>query len=206
MKKFKVTIIVSVFLTCQSWLCYSFETETHRLLSRQAVLGSAVDDFLKNELNFTNGVNEVLVGKPIIETVAQGSFDEDDGFRYLNHFHNPLRTWNQAGLLGSTLGNSSIIWGQTSGQGFAWQNARDEYFLGLTATTQAGRNDHLSKTFSAIGHLIHLVQDAAQPAHSRNDPHPIFSGFEGCVESVRSESPTLFNSWTSSSTGFIRRF
>lgn len=191
-----------VFIVSYSIQIHSFEVETHRELSQQAILSSTLDDFLKTQLDFPAGIQTSLDGDEIIEHIAVGSIREDDGLRFLNHFHNPLRTWNHAGLLGSTLGASSVIWGQNPGQGFAWQNARDEYFLGLTATTEDERERHLAKAFRALGQVIHLVQDAAQPAHTRNDPHPIFRGFEGYVDHVRLRDSALFNLWIDSSIGF----
>src|SRR5215813_8985679 len=198
MKRITAASFITIFVTMQSLWCYSFEVETHREMSRQAVRSSALDDFLRTQLNFTGGVDEVLTGTPIIEIVSAGSVSEDDGLRFLNHFHNPLRTWNQAGLLGSTLGASSIIWGQNPAQGFAWQNARDEYFLALTSTSQQARDQRFANTFRALGQLVHLVQDAGQPAHTRNDPHPVFKGLEGYVDQVRIEDIALFNSWINS--------
>ncbi|MFQ5853552.1 MAG: hypothetical protein ACE5JU_23585 [Candidatus Binatia bacterium] len=200
MKKITAAVFVSILVIAQSWRSYSFEVETHKELSQQAVLSSSLDDFLKTQLNFPGGVDHSLAGRKIIDRISDGSVFEDAGLRFFNHFHNPLRSWNGAGLLG--LSTSSIIWGQDPAQAFAWQNARDDYFNGLTASTQGEREDHLAGAFRALGQLIHLVQDAAQPAHTRNDPHPIAKGFEGYVENVRITDQVLFNSWINSSLGF----
>lgn len=69
---------------------------------------------------------------------------------------------------------------------FTWQDAREFYWRALTwktrpaaiANTLAGtqfdyvaRMRYFSSTFKSIGHVVHLLQDLAQPQHSRNDPH-----------------------------------
>lgn len=56
----------------------------------------------------------------------------------------------------------------------SWQNARSYYFKSLVAQTESERKDNLVKTYLALGHLVHLVQDATNPAHVRGDPHPPF--------------------------------
>jgi hypothetical protein len=134
----------------------------------------------------------------VVEWVRAGSSREDDPPRFVNHFHNPLRTWDQAGLriLGAQVGNSSVLWGQRpdlqpSDARFTWQDARLNFFQGLTATNQAEREAHLALTFRALGQLIHLVQDAAVPAHTRNDPHSIWEGLERFVNGVQTADPTL---------------
>jgi hypothetical protein len=69
---------------------------------------------------------------------------------------------------------------------FTWQDAREYYYRAVTwktrpntlATTLAGtqfdyvaRMRYFSSTFNSLGHVVHLLQDMAQPQHSRNDPH-----------------------------------
>src|SRR3990172_7950744 len=45
--------------------------------------------------------------------------------------------------------------------------------LALTSPTDTERQANFAKTFKGLGHLIHLIQDVAQPAHVRNDAHPL---------------------------------
>jgi hypothetical protein len=103
---------------------------------------------------------------------------EDDTPRFLNHFHNPLHTWDAAGLrvpwpfFGVQIGFSSILWEQdTATSGWSWWNARSFYLDALTRPQPAERDERLARTFEGLGHVIHLVQDAASPAHARNDLH-----------------------------------
>jgi len=41
---------------------------------------------------------------------------------------------------------------------------------------------------------VHLVQDAASPAHTRNDPHALYN-YESLVDQVRRQDQNAFNAW-----------
>src|SRR5262249_294783 len=59
--------------------------------------------------------------------------------------------------------------GPATGNPFDWHAARRSYLDGLTKQSPAARDAALAKTFEAVGHVMHLVQDLAVPAHVRND-------------------------------------
>jgi hypothetical protein len=84
-----------------------------------------------------------------------------------------LTGFSAESLIGSF--QSSILWSQNPNQDFggkhSWQDMRNSYFNALTATNTADRKKYYAETFESLGHLIHLVQDAATPAHTRNDWH-----------------------------------
>ena len=42
----------------------------------------------------------------------------------------------------------------------------------LTAEVRADRDRSAATLFRTLGHVVHLLQDMAQPQHVRNDPHP----------------------------------
>ena len=100
-----------------------------------------------------------------------------------NHFHNPLKSFNQAGLTDlyiplpkSPL--SLLVWAQNgSEQGLypkgdhSWLQARMEYYSALAADNQTSREENFARTFQSLGHQVHLIQDAAVPDHARNDSH-----------------------------------
>jgi len=50
-----------------------------------------------------------------------------------------------------------------------WDAARKLYFDALTNRVKNTRQKSMSDTFSAVGHVMHLLQDMAVPAHTRND-------------------------------------
>ena len=168
-------------------LCEGFNAKAHKELSRLAVdssrgNASQLDYFLKNTLRYDfcdedyncAGIGQPIFGKPVRELIMEGAVNEDSpGARVFSHYHDPTRTWGVAGFKGVNI--SSIVWSQLPVQGAganrSWKNARDAYFNALTATSLAARQQWYAETFRTIGHLIHHVQDAAVPAHTRDDNH-----------------------------------
>ena len=49
---------------------------------------------------------------------------------------------------------------------------RKRLYDGLTETDKTNREKYLSIAFQSLGRAMHLVQDMAVPAHTRNDFHP----------------------------------
>lgn len=143
------------------------------------------------------GINTSFLGREARELIGEGAQGEDEPVtRVVNHFHDPLRPWESAGLrLLVQIGQSSILWQQApvqngllGGGNWAWQHARRHYFTALTARTSREREEAFARTFLALGHLMHMVQDASVPAHVRNDPHLLRDGYEHWVEAVRAST------------------
>ena len=59
---------------------------------------------------------------------------------------------------------------------------------GKAQTPEQIRNAYWATTFRALGDAIHLVQDMAQPQHTRNDAHP-GSVFEGWIDARALQAP-----------------
>ena len=81
---------------------YAFDNaSTHRELTVAAV-GSAkvnLDAYLDGNLNLSGGVATVIKNVSIRELLREGSYLEDKpGCRASNHFHNPLRDWDESGM------------------------------------------------------------------------------------------------------------
>jgi len=87
-----------------------------------------------------------------------------------------LQGWNY------TDRKSSLVWatGYTSPapdgpqvertrQEWDWERARTSYVQALSAVDKADQDTGFADTFQALGHVVHLIQDGAQPAHVRND-------------------------------------
>ena len=121
-----------------------------------------------------------------------------DILRSLNHFYNPI--FNKPLTVVAGLGSKSIDWAlgtsdaftslsPDSGrrQHFSWADARNNYWLALIAERDADSSGSRSAaereadaeervfrwatTFRALGNVVHLLEDAAQPQHTRNDRH-----------------------------------
>lgn len=122
------------------------------------------------------------------------------GKRSMNHFYDPLDNIYGKGLSDSppdhriVTGTNSFVWASVSNcVGFnfpgvkvawfdlgknentsniwSWQNARGYEWLGLTATNRPARQTNLDNMFQAVGQVMHLLEDASQPQHVRNEQH-----------------------------------
>src|SRR3989344_4955978 len=109
--------------------------------------------------------------------LIKGSMDEDQGMRPMNHFYDPIHNIGMAGFPTSkqwamssgaqsnlAMSNNSIA--QSAGvikspDDFSYQRAMDDYVQG-----------DRQRAMVAFGHLLHLLEDAGVPDHTRNDPHP----------------------------------
>ncbi|MBI4134772.1 MAG: right-handed parallel beta-helix repeat-containing protein [Candidatus Sungbacteria bacterium] len=122
---------------------------------------------------------ELRINENDTKFIIQGSIDEDSGTRWMHHFYDPIyekglsfgtgwmssKKWAQdtkaqAGLLDSAFaGTLKSFFGQKGD--YSWDNAVYEYAWGSQ-----------QKSLEALGHTLHLIEDASVPDHTRDDPHP----------------------------------
>ncbi len=187
---------------------------THVQLTAVSTLRSSVDRVLKTELGLRAGsAADLRSGGGRSQTVAEwlqiGSRLEDEPpCRAGNHFHNPLRPFTTSqvsdrpdfinfwcGFTEFTPIRSNVMWstrfvspteqGPAIGNPFDWVAAHQAYLDALTASLSGAREAALARTFETLGHVMHLVQDLAVPAHVRND---FASHLEYCVPRLASFS------------------
>lgn len=165
------SILLGIFVSTPT-LAQAYAVETHANIT--AVTLEAYQEVYNSETFTRTDILEVV----------DGSIREDESVRYLNHFYDPI---NDRGLRGrlsdfapvnglkatawvvdilkqGNYGFSSIRANEplfSSETDFSWQRAIYEYTHG-----------DKSYALRALGHQLHLVQDAAVPAHTRNDAHP----------------------------------
>ena len=165
-----------LLLPARGW---TWEVNTHEDLTKEAIriMETVLNPYLINNLGLEGGLNASVKGGTPLELMIQGSNTEDNGIRFLNHFHNPL---SNAGLTGS--GESAIKWSlrpkeaQWFGEFWSWNDAREYYFKALTSETKVDRDIYWGKTFRALGQVMHLLQDSANPSHVRDDLHAFDDG------------------------------
>jgi len=180
--------------------CWSYGETEHKAINEwileHSVGGFDFDQYTRQNLGIDGGMKVrslwyiylfdwlTITGyKSPQELIAQGGIEEDEPFwRCRHHFHDPLQPWDQAGYHYSGIsGESSILWAQLeageqsswNGGNYSWYDARDYFYKALTGTDYEQRNKDLYKTFLAVGHLMHLIQDSSCPEHVRNDSHAI---------------------------------
>lgn len=163
----------------------ALNTSTHELINAAAGDTQTLDGYLINTLGLPGGRRTELTGsdgtpRDVLEWLRIGGEREDDGWalngRFLNHFHNPLKPWSEAGLHVFRHQQSSVQWmqypNQEPGGNWAWRDARRLYLDALTASDARSRESAAADLFRALGQIMHLVVDASVPEHARDDPHP----------------------------------
>lgn len=199
MKHAAKLLVLAMFILVETGAFAWNEEVTHKDLSRVAAENSSLSktngDYLKY-IGFSKGLDadKIVWGVKklsIREWFAEGAKLEDAGSkwdalrgkaRFNNHFHNPLKTWDQAGLTDVQTGESALVWAQDGGaqltiiEGvWTWQMARQHYYQALISNIDSVRQENFAKTFRGLGHQMHLLQDVAVPEHVRNDAHPLDS-------------------------------
>ncbi len=159
----------------EPWTVWAYELQVHQRMSEHAFDSCYLTTDLPAQLRIAS--DRILNRKLPIDWVAEGSRDEDNNLsvqvvRVRNHFYNPL---TGRALTGVT-GNPAPDWAledadEISGQDYSMRDARDHFYKALTEQSPSTREDELRQTFYRIGHVIHLLQDMAQPQHTRDDFH-----------------------------------
>jgi hypothetical protein len=128
-----------------------------------------------------------------------------------NHFHDPTKPWADAKLVDPIVGpwcfsfspqyktaSSALLWatdptlnnqfnpdaGNDEPNGRNWWVARELFYKALTESNTAERERYLAETFLTLGHVLHLLQDMAVPAHTRNDFSQGHIQGSGCPEKL----------------------
>lgn len=181
----------------------AFLTPTHAHINELAASSSPmIGAFLRDQLGLVGGLAEPLEGRSVATWIGQGGIAEDEFMgsetlggltRSARHFHTPLLGWDQAGLSMPPLPRfeSSVRWAQ-SDQGLlgraAWADARHAFFGAATGSTESARHRAYADTFLALGQLMHLVADLAQPAHTRDESHVLRDDFEIFMADTRNKA------------------
>lgn len=110
------------------------------------------------------------------EIIKQGSIDEDIPMRWMNHFYDPVYNRGIYGNLTSkqwsqdTLAQSNKSQGTLSALGYKYFSSEGDYSWDR-AVFEYVHGDK-NRALLALGHTLHLIEDATVPDHTRNDGHP----------------------------------
>src|SRR3989344_8825398 len=125
------------------------------------------------------------------ELAKKGSTDEDSNIRMMHHFYDPV--YNRGIELAGSKWQSSKDWSMdTMGQA----SLMDQVFAGSLTSYFNSEADHSwdraiyeyawgskERGITDLGHVLHLIEDASVPDHTRNDPHPPAFSFGSPYES-----------------------
>jgi hypothetical protein len=136
--------------------------------------------------------------------LKQGAIEEDEPARWINHFYDPV---HNVGWSGKHLGELSEVEGYNLGGDMAplhsiasvdWvtnQNYQAAYGRQHgNQTWQKAIKSYIDgdkkSAFIALGHVLHLIEDATVPDHVRDDSHPGIEGDPGSPYEVYSKMHT----------------
>jgi hypothetical protein len=168
---------------------YAYDPPTHSNISTRspqvAQIGAgekltklAIPDFNGNPL-FGGAQSEYpdsqMVPRSIGGLIQFGSTYEDDRslLNGTRHFFNPLNGQGLITPVGNFISSPDWILADRSdpGHDFTWKKARSDFLKASTDPSKAVRKQFWGLTFQKLAHVIHHVQDMAQPQHAHNDPH-----------------------------------
>jgi len=173
----KTLLVIFVILLGPLSLSYALETATHEVINeyiaRNTLNGFSLASYIKGNLEFQKGVEEIISDKKVWEWVSEGGKYEDvppdsaPFIRSVNHFHNPISNKGFSGFFGTGLfsGESALQWSQKPpetqcpGGYYSWHDVRGYFLKALTSPAKTERDENFARTFSGLGQLMHLVQD-----------------------------------------------
>jgi hypothetical protein len=197
----KIIVIFIAFYFFPFYNVIALETDTHEIINEHIfstnLIGFSMDLYLKNRLGFENGIDEIFRSgdlRKAFEWAKLGGKYEDlppstlPYRRSVNHFHDPISNEGYSGFWGTGImsGISSVLWLQKPigtqgtesggylfnlGGNFSWHDARDYFYKALISRNNTDKERNYADTFRSVGQIMHLVQDASVPAHTRNDGH-----------------------------------
>jgi hypothetical protein len=210
MKVFLVTAAVLAAFAASGTRIHAYAIATHEEISLEAVerqthLSRYLAALGIDSLDARIDADAELFGphRSAREWVERGSRREDDFWpilRFRNHFFDPVRDRGLefATPCGFTVrGHPSTDWGLGENgavQAYSLPEARSRFHRALTASAPEERKHHLAAMFRTLGQVIHLIQDAGQPQHTRNDSHGpalLCAGGDGEFEDYVEKLPLL---------------
>lgn len=141
---------------------------TDRVVNQNIIkLNESINDYT----GLTKGVDEFINKKKIIDWLKDGSWMEDVGYDIAtSHYYEPISNKGYS-VLGVEIGQSAYDRANDPTNSMSWIWARNHFYEALTTTFNGRREPAFADTFRALGQVMHLVQDVAVPAHTRNDFH-----------------------------------
>lgn len=179
-------------------MVFAYAIDTHVSITEEASARSNLNKGILRDLGL-GSLEAKIDGRKVISWLMLGADYEDNTIpvdpdwpstwaRYRNHFYNPIngQGYDYSNPFVHLTGLPSPDWGledkgDIEGQQHSLKDAYEFLLEGLTLPTKAERDGKLSRLFQTLGHTVHLVQDAAQPQHTRNDSHALGSLYEDYV-------------------------
>lgn len=170
-------IILVAVLVASAESLYAYKEEVH-----EAMTGHVYDRLTIDFASRLGIQRQSEASKTLRALMIQAAFDEDHtGWteqRPLNHFYDPLHEGkalrvpaNFCNELGQPADEWALNAAGATGNVWSMHEAKARYESALLGPNPGTRNVFLGDLFTTFGHVAHLIQDMAQPEHTRNDQH-----------------------------------
>ena len=180
----RIYLIFALAFAFASVSVFPYEPVTHSDMSEEATrrsilnvgesfkkLGLEAKPFDLQVVKFPNSNSLELT---ILELIRFGADWEDSrgALQALRHFYNPV----DGSKLLPVIGETSPDWaledrGVKDGQPYSYRLMRRNFHKALTESAKSDRDAAWGLTFQTMGHVMHHLQDMAQPQHVRGDAH-----------------------------------
>lgn len=181
--KLITTAIISLVLALPALRAHAYdEAVVHPAMTRIAFDKAFAKRNFLQQLNLTR--DSLIGGATVRNHLARGSFAEDAnegmfGYTPRVRFHF-FQAYTQSAL-DVRLPNCDRVmlleynardWALgTTENLYDMESAKQHFRLAINSPAAEIRENELAATFKNLGHVMHLVEDMAQPQHSRNDFH-----------------------------------
>ncbi len=181
-KIFVVISIIIVFMVVSFVLAYS-PYYTHPDLTEE----------IAKLWNLKNENQDLEISQKEINWMRDGAIDEDTPPRWINHFYDPI---HKTGWSGKHFGNLTQEQGLYEGESMSpkpaiasidwvanqeYQSAYGRQYGNQTwqKAIKLYIDGDKKSAFIALGHILHLIEDASVPDHARDDTHADLYGDPG---------------------------
>jgi hypothetical protein len=165
--------LILIAVSCHASLAFAYDVPIHKSLTKKA-FAQAID---QNDFLVRLGLKDdktAIAGMTPSDHAGKGAVDEDNGVRPLNHFFDPVPADGLTGLtdpngLCFAIGAPAYSWGLEAQlqNSYTLTDANKYQYNFLTGPNPSVRDSNARFLFETVGHLVHLVQDMAQPEHTR---------------------------------------
>lgn len=183
MKKWQKASIASLFILGSVFYAVFFILSYHSDITHPGLTIEAIKLYNKN--------TKEKISPEEMGWIRKGSIEEDKAPRWINHFYDPI---HNTGLKDNLKGNpakSAVEWAHSStGQTAPLIGTGDYTWEAAIYYYQKGDKE---KAYIALGHILHLIEDMAVPAHTRNDAHPEGDPYENWAEGYAMKNQLNFS-------------
>ena len=180
----RIYLIFALAFAFASVSVFPYEPVTHADMSEEAIRRSILnvgESFRKLgleaktiDLQVVKFPNSNSIELTIRQLIRFGADWEDSrgALQALRHFYNPV----DGSKLLPVIGETSPDWaledrGVKDGQPYSYRLMRRNFYKALTEPAKSDRDAAWGLTFQTMGHVMHHLQDMAQPQHVRADAH-----------------------------------